>query len=87
MAHGAINARLASAAELTRQNAIFADIGTDHAYLPLFLLEEGRIESAYCSDINEGPSPLPREMPRSAEGRIKCPSLSPTVQPSSVTRE
>ena len=55
MAHGAINARLASAAELTRQNAIFADIGTDHAYLPLFLLEEGRIEYAYCSDINEGP--------------------------------
>lgn len=51
----AINARLLSAAELTRQNATFADIGTDHAYLPLFLLEEGRINSAFCSDINEGP--------------------------------
>ena len=51
----AINARLLTAAELTRQNAIFADIGTDHAYLPLFLLDEGRIEYAYCCDINEGP--------------------------------
>ena len=51
----AINARLLTAAELIRQKAIFADIGTDHGYLPLFLLDEGRIEYAYCCDINEGP--------------------------------
>ena len=55
MNKSAINARLLSAAELTRQDATFADIGTDHAYLPLFLLESGRIKSAVCSDINEGP--------------------------------
>lgn len=51
----AINARLLTAAELIRQKAIFADIGTDHGYLPLFLLDEGRIEYSYCCDINEGP--------------------------------
>ena len=53
--HSAINARLLCAAEFTRQNATFADIGTDHAYLPLFLLDSGRIKYAYCCDINEGP--------------------------------
>lgn len=50
-----ISPRLLSAADFVRQDAILADIGTDHAYLPLFLLREGRILRAFCSDINEGP--------------------------------
>ena len=34
---------------------MLADIGTDHGYLPLFLLKSGRITTAHLSDINEGP--------------------------------
>lgn len=66
MIKSALNARLLSAAELTRQDATFADIGTDHAYLPLFLLDQGKIKFAYCCDINEGPLASAR---RNAEER------------------
>lgn len=51
----ALTPRLRSAAALVRQDAVFADVGTDHAYLPIFLLTEGVVRFSYCTDINEGP--------------------------------
>ena len=40
---------------------MFADIGTDHALLPIYLLKSGRIDRAILSDINEGPLASARE--------------------------
>ncbi|MBR4014410.1 MAG: SAM-dependent methyltransferase [Clostridia bacterium] len=47
--------RLAAAASFCRQGAFVADIGTDHAYLPIALCLSGRARGAIASDINAGP--------------------------------
>ena len=44
--------RLGAAASFVRQGAVFADIGTDHAHLPIFLLENGREPAEAAGDIS-----------------------------------
>ncbi|MBQ9065947.1 MAG: SAM-dependent methyltransferase [Clostridia bacterium] len=43
------------AADLIREGRPLADIGTDHAHLPVALLQQKRIPFAWCCDVNEGP--------------------------------
>lgn len=50
-----LSPRLLAAAKFVRSGAFVADVGTDHAYLPIYLCAEGRIKGAVASDINEGP--------------------------------
>jgi tRNA (adenine22-N1)-methyltransferase len=50
-----LDTRLRAAAEMVPAGARLADIGSDHAYLPIALCLEGKIEYALASDINEGP--------------------------------
>lgn len=47
--------RLARAADFIRYGAFVADIGTDHAYLPINLCISNKIRGAVASDINAGP--------------------------------
>ena len=48
--------RLAAVAALVRPGGRVADIGTDHAYLPVWLVQNGHCPSAIASDIGEGPA-------------------------------
>lgn len=50
-----LDERLSAAAKLVREGAVVCDIGTDHAYLPCALMQEGKIKAAFAMDINEGP--------------------------------
>lgn len=58
--------RLLAVADMVPQGAILCDVGTDHAHLPAYLLQQGRIDSAIASDIRKGP------LERAADTRAKC---------------
>lgn len=47
--------RLAVCASFVRQGTRLADVGTDHAYLPVRLAAEGKILSAVACDVRTGP--------------------------------
>lgn len=47
--------RLAAVAGLVRPGATVADIGTDHAYLPVYLVNAGICPSAVACDVRRGP--------------------------------
>ena len=50
-----ISNRLTTAAALVTQGYTLADVGTDHGYIPIYLLQQKKIPSAIAMDINEGP--------------------------------
>lgn len=42
-------------ASLVRDGDILCDIGSDHAFLPIYLIQSGKIARAIAADINEKP--------------------------------
>ena len=50
-----LSPRLEKVASLVPEGAKIADVGTDHAYLPIYLMENGISESAVATDIHKGP--------------------------------
>ncbi len=50
-----LDERLLKCASLVPDGSRLVDVGTDHAYLPVWLLKNGRIPFAVASDINKKP--------------------------------
>lgn len=50
-----ISDRLRTVAHMCEKGAVVADIGTDHGYLPIYLVQEGIAASAIAMDLRKGP--------------------------------
>lgn len=50
-----LSKRMQAVADLVTVGHKVADIGTDHAYIPIYLIEKNLVPSVIAMDINEGP--------------------------------
>lgn len=50
-----LSKRLQAVADLVGDDLVVADVGTDHGYIPIYLLEARKCQKALAMDINEGP--------------------------------
>ncbi len=50
-----LSPRLKSVAGLVRKGSVIADIGTDHAFLPAYLILNGYVAGALACDLRKGP--------------------------------
>lgn len=50
-----LSIRLQAIANFVKKNGTVADIGTDHAYIPIYLVKRDIIKKAFALDINKGP--------------------------------
>lgn len=64
-----LDERLSSVASFVPEKAVLLDVGTDHGYLPVSLLLDGKIKRAGASDIN--PDPLSRAVETAEKYGVK----------------
>lgn len=56
-----ISKRLHALADMITEGSVLADVGTDHGYIPIYLLQTGKISRAFAMDIRKGPLLRARE--------------------------
>lgn len=49
-----IDNRLMTIADMVSRKGILLDVGTDHGYLPIYLIKNSKIEKAIASDVSKG---------------------------------
>lgn len=50
-----LSKRMSAVADMVTTGNIVADVGTDHGYVPIALIQQGRIPRAIAMDVNKGP--------------------------------
>ena len=50
-----LSKRLYAVASLVTEGASVADVGTDHGYIPIYLIQQNIASKAIALDINGGP--------------------------------
>ncbi len=56
-----LSKRLGKVASLVTEGNFLVDVGTDHGYLPVYLVKMGKIPAALAMDVNQGPLSRARE--------------------------
>ena len=59
-----LSKRLSAVAEFVTPGGCLVDVGTDHGYVPIALLEQKKISSAIAMDVNRGPLERDRKSTR-----------------------
>ena len=50
-----LSKRLQAVADLVSDGMVVADVGTDHGYIPIYLIETKKSPKAFAMDVNKGP--------------------------------
>ncbi|MCR5835913.1 MAG: class I SAM-dependent methyltransferase [Lachnospiraceae bacterium] len=50
-----LSKRLELVAKMVSPGGVIADIGTDHGYVPIYLIENNKCDRVFAADINKGP--------------------------------
>lgn len=69
-----LSTRLKTIASFVSEGMCVADIGTDHGYIPIYLISSGLADKAYAMDVNQGPLERAKQniTKEGLGSRIKC---------------